>query len=537
MRYRFNPPPNWPPSPAGWLPPQGWQPPADWPKPPDAWQLWVPEGPSGVAAPPQQPVSTPPENHKRVGMFGARKRLEQVEAELRLAQDEEHRLQGLLDQESHRSTQLSAQLKDASARYDELRGKDSVTLEKDIADARRLLAKILSEGESQEAVNTLRQSEASQGLSDARHQIESARSELHQIRQQIVETQEVALLQEAGIYEYRHRLADSVAYKTALERLKDSIKTSAKNNHAITATTNWTVNNSAVEGQRMVRDFSKLMLRAYNTEADNCVRSMRPHRLDSSKDRLNKARDIISRLGKTMHINISAGYHRLRLEELELTADYLAKVEEEKERVRAERERQRDEAQARREFEKEKARLGKEQSHWQTALEKWADSGDAAKMAEAESKLTEIGEAIKGVEEREANIRTGWVYVISNVGSFGHDVVKIGLTRRLDPTERVRELGDASVPFKFDVHALIFDADAVSLETRLHQELTHQRVNMVNPRREFFYVKPAEVLGILRGLGLQDNLVDYVEEPEAEEWRSSQRLSDTANTPPVEAVA
>lgn len=551
MTHRFNPPPSWPPAPEGWVPPHGWQPPADWPKPPENWQLWVPvtapapvpmpapvptfapapapqlipaPTPAHAAAPPLAapvhaaapiPAAAPPVHgdDKRVGLFGARKRLQQVEAELRRVKDQ------LQDQ--------GGQLAEASARYDELRGKDAIAVENDIADARRLLAQIVSDAEAQDAVNAQQQADATKALTDVRQRIGSAQTELQGIRAQIVETQELALLQEAGIYEYRHRLADSVAYKGALERLKDAIKVSAKNNHAITATTNWTVNNSAVEGQRMVRDFSKLMLRAYNTEADNCVRSMRPHRLESSKDRLTKARDIISRLGKTMHINISASYHRLRLEELELTADYLAKVEQEKERVRAERERQRDEAQAQREFEKAKARLAKEQSHWRTAMMKWADAGDAAKIAEAEAKLAEIDDSIKAVEEREANIRTGWVYVISNVGSFGPDVVKIGLTRRLDPTERVRELGDASVPFKFDVHALIFDADAVSLETRLHQHLAGQRVNRVNLRREFFHVTPAEVLDVLRAMGLQDNLVDYVEEAEAEEWRSSQRISET----------
>ncbi|MFI9381306.1 DUF4041 domain-containing protein [Kutzneria sp. NPDC052558] len=449
---------------------------------------------------------------KRVGLFGARKKLEQVEAELRQANERERRLQ--------------EQLQKAGRRYDELRGKDAITVENEIADARRVLAGIVGEAESQRAASAQRQAEAAAELARVGQRIDSAQGELQGIRTQIVETQEIALLQEAGIYEYRHRLADSVAYKTSLERLKDSIKLSAKNNHAVTATTNWTVNNSAVEGQRMVRDFSKLMLRAYNTEADNCVRSMRPHRLESSKDRLNKTRDIISRLGKTMHIQISAGYHRLRLEELDLTADYLAKVDEEKERVRVERERQRDEAQAQREFEREKARLAKEQSHWRTAMAKWTDAGNAAKIAEAESKLGQIDDAIRNVEEQAANVRTGWVYVISNVGSFGPDMVKIGLTRRLDPTERVRELGDASVPFKFDVHALIFDADAVSLETRLHQHLAGQRVNRVNLRREFFHVTPAQVLEVLRAMGLQDNLVDYVEEPEAEEWRSSRRMAE-----------
>ncbi|GAA0646810.1 DUF4041 domain-containing protein [Kutzneria viridogrisea] len=553
MTYRFNPPPNWPRMPAGWVPPQGWQPPANWPQLPESWQLWVSDtarpnsghdvagGPSQQALVPPVATPTPLIHNKSVGFFGARKKLQQVESELRIAQDQDRRLQDMIHTEKTRATQLEAQLQEANARntalttqtedlakrYVELQGKDAATLEKEIQEARLLLTRLATEAESRRAASAQEQNEAVSLLSSVQNQINTARSELEIVRGEIVETQDIALLQEAGIYEYRHRLADAVAYKASLEELKDAIKYSAKNNHAITATTNWTVNNSAVEGQRMVRDFSKLMLRAYNTEADNCVRAMRPYRLESSKDRLNKAREIVSKLGKTMHINISSQYHKLRLRELELTSDYLAKVEEEKERIRAERERQRDELQARREFEREKARLDKEKSHWENAMQKWASAGDITKTAEAQAKLEELGEAIKGVEEREANIRTGWVYVISNIGSFGQDVVKIGLTRRLDPMERVRELGDASVPFKFDVHALIFNADAVSLETHLHQRLTDQRVNRINLRREFFYATPAEVLEILRDMGLQDNLVDYVQEPEAQEWRSSQQISNT----------
>jgi hypothetical protein len=158
----------------------------------------------------------------------------------------------------------------------------------------------------------------------------------------------------------------------------------------------------------MVRDFSKLMVRAYNAEADNCVRSMRPHRLASSIERLNKSHETIARLGNTMSIRISDEFHRIRVRELELTADYLAKVEEEKERIRAERERQRDEDAARREFDREKARLTKEQAHWLGVQEKWVESGNGPKLTEAPVKLDQIAAAIRDVEAREANIRTGW---------------------------------------------------------------------------------------------------------------------------------
>ena len=553
MGYRFNPPPTWPPAPPGWSPPPGWQPPADWPRLPDSWQLWIPDtehsGSKAVTSSTGGPersdgalTTTPSGENGHVPRFGARKRLRQVEADLKVINQKNHqlhqaaeaervrntRLETQLRDSLHRNATLVSQLEDLTSRYQALRGKDAVALDREIQDAKLLLARLARDAAERHSVDSQQRSEASRALTGLQRQIEEARTELYQTRQAVVETEEIALLQEAGIYEYRHPLSDAVAYKAALERLKASIKSCIKNNRAITATTSWSVNNSIAEGQRMVRDFSKLMLRAYNAEADTCARSMRPHRLESSISRLNTIRDVISRLGQTMRINISGEYHSLRLKELELTSDYLAKVEEEKERIRAERERQRDEEQARREFQRERARLAKEMAHWQTVMQKWTATGDVAKVAEAESKLGEIGQAIKGVEEREANVRTGWVYVISNVGSFGHNIVKVGLTRRLDPMERVRELGDASVPFKFDVHAFIFDADAVSLETRLHQRLADQRVNRVNLRREFFHATPAEILDVLRDMGLDDKLVDYVQEPEAQEWRASQKKASAS---------
>ncbi|GLZ05018.1 hypothetical protein Acsp03_24840 [Actinomadura sp. NBRC 104412] len=351
-------------------------------------------------------------------------------------------------------------------------------------------------------------------------EIRTKREELDRIRQSIVETQDVALLQEAGVYEYQHPLADAVAYKAELAKIKDRIKTMARGDRAVVGATDWSVNGSLAQGRKMVRDFSKLMLRAYNAEADNLIRTMRPYKLRSSIERLDKTAQTIERLGKTMNIRVSPDYRRLRIQELRLTADHLAKTEEEKERIRAERERQREEEKARKEFEREKARLLKAQSQVQTALARLEANGDTAGAAELRAKLADVANAISDVEGRAANTRTGHVYVISNIGAFGERMVKIGMTRRLDPTERVRELGDASVPFHFDVHALIFSEDAVGLENRLHQEFADRRVNRVNQRREFFYATPSEVRAVLERIA-GNHLLEYTETPEAQEWRSS----------------
>jgi seryl-tRNA synthetase len=356
-----------------------------------------------------------------------------------------------------------------------------------------------------------------------------ARAELDELKAEVVETRESVILQEVGIYQYRHPLDDSPAYKARLTGIQAQYKDAARAGNAVVGSTNWQVNGSKAAGTKMVREFSKLMLRAYNNEADNALRSMKPYTLESSIGRLEKARTTITKLGGTMNIRVTDRYHQLRVEELELTADYLAKVAEEKERDRQERDRVREEEKARREFEREQERLRKEQAHYASTVAALRAQGDEAAATDAEAKVTEIQDAIDGITEREANIRAGHVYIISNFGSFGPDMVKIGMTRRLDPMDRVRELGDASVPFHYDLHAMVPSDDAVGLETHLHHALADKRVNLVNMRREFFRVHPTEVRIILEQLG--EALLQWQEEPEALEWRqSSTQLREEVET-------
>ncbi|MGN5381146.1 DUF4041 domain-containing protein [Streptomyces lasalocidi] len=354
-----------------------------------------------------------------------------------------------------------------------------------------------------------------------RQEIYAVSSRLAELQAQVVTTDETAMLQQVGIYSYRHQLQDAIAYRTRLDSLKDEIKSLARADQAVLAVQHWTVNGSASAGRKMVKDFSKLMLRAYNAEADYAVRSMRPHRLNSLIDRLYKSRETIAKLGATMNIRISDAYHDARVRELQLTADFLQKKEEEKEAQREIRAREKEEAAAQRELEREREKLQKELGHYRAALDRLRERGDTDAAAEMEAKLAEIEESLSSVEARAANIRAGYVYVISNIGAFGERMVKIGMTRRLEPLERVYELSGASVPFRFDVHALIFSKDAVGLESQLHQEFADHRVNRVNARKEFFRVTPAQVRDALRRYADQ-HLVEFTEEPQALEWRASQ---------------
>lgn len=384
-------------------------------------------------------------------------------------------------------------------------GPDRATLEADIDRLREQRAALLAE------------------LSSLDEQVRQAASDL-------VETSERRLLQEVGFYEFSHPLDDAVSYRERLNRLRANMKAAIRDKVAVRTRPGWTVNGSMKEGAALIRDFATLMLRAYNVEADNCVRTVRPSNLAATVKRLDKTRDAILKLGITMGVAIDDGYHETRIRELRLTADYLAKVEQEKEEARARREQQREDARAEAELQREEAKLLKNRAQWETAVAQLEAGNDAAGAARAREQLADIDGQLQGIRERAANIRTGHVYVISNQGAFGERMVKIGMTRRLEPRDRVYELGNASVPFRFDIHALIFSPDAVGLENALHQEFSAQRVNRVNRRREFFYVTPAQVRDALRKLG-ENYVLDFKETAEANEWRQSQPdvTTDPAN--------
>lgn len=366
-------------------------------------------------------------------------------------------------------------------------------------------------------------------LAQVTEEVRQQQLALELAKREIVATEDIQILQEVGVYEYRHPLSDAAAYQEALKQLKDSIKAMARvDGGAVMGATDWTVNGSAAQGRKMVRETGKLMLRAYNAEADNLVRSLKPYKVDTAIARLTKVVDTITKLGQTMSIQINPQYHYLRVQELQLTADYLAKKEEEKEREREERERLREERKVQQEIERERQRLEKEQAHYENALRALEEKGDEEAAARLREQLEEIEKAIEDVDYRAANIRAGYVYVISNIGAFGENVVKVGLTRRLEPLDRVRELGDASVPFRYDVHALFFAQDAVGIEQRLHERLADRRINRVNLRREFFRATPQEVKEQL--LDLAGDLLEFTDVPEALEYRQSVTLAEETAT-------
>ena len=333
----------------------------------------------------------------------------------------------------------------------------------------------------------------------------------------LITVDDALVLQEVGIYEYHHPLDTAAAFKDRLALLRAEVRDAVKSGDAIVAGKKFSFNNSLAEGRRLTADLAKLMLRAYNAEADNCVRTIRAGNLQTARKRLDKAAADIERLGAAMQMHIAKPYHALRIKELELTADYMMKVEEEREAAREERERLREQRKVEQELAAERERLDKERAHYRAVLARLQASGESTD--EIEDQLARIDGAIQQNDYRAANIRAGYVYVISNIGAFGPKVVKIGLTRRLEPLERVRELGGASVPFPFDTHAVYFSDDAVTLENELHKEFAPKRVNHANLRREFFFATPDEVRTVLANK--VGNLLDYNPTPEATQYFQS----------------
>lgn len=335
--------------------------------------------------------------------------------------------------------------------------------------------------------------------------------------QDLVVLDDERVLQEVGIYRYHHPLENAAAYKERLAELDTRIADYVKSGRAIEMSETFTFDNSLAKGQRMASDLAKLMLRAYNAEADSSLRALRAGNTETATRRLEASRAAIMRLGRMMQMHISDGFHALRLEELELTADYLMKKQEEHEAALEERARLREERKVAAELEEERAKLTKERAHIVNALEALKETGDSDPALE--QKLAEIDDAIQQNDFRAANIRAGYIYVISNRGAFGPNVVKIGLTRRLEPLDRVNELGGASVPFRFDVHALFFSEDAVSLETDLHQHFASRRLNHANARKEFFFANPGEVREAL--MSRMGNLLEFAEQVESTEFLQS----------------
>lgn len=327
-----------------------------------------------------------------------------------------------------------------------------------------------------------------------------------------------------SLEDFAHPATSYTELKTDLRQLRDEMKSLASSGDAVSTDENEPLPTAAGKAKQLKKNIARLALRCFNAEAENIIKSVTAKNVQTSADKIGKAADAISRLTKPLDISISYEYQRLKGQELEIAGQIEQAREIEKEEQRAAREAMREQAQAEAEMEAKKKALLKERKHFENVLARIQATGDSERIAEIQAELDQIDAGIADVDYRKANTRAGYVYVISNIGSFGQRMVKIGMTRRLDPMDRVRELGDASVPFGFDVHALFFTEDALDVERQLHEAFAQQRVNRVNLRREFFYATPAEVHAALDSIA--GDVLEFNEDAEAEQYYASLQIAE-----------
>lgn len=385
------------------------------------------------------------------------------------------------------------------------------------------LAEIQQQTAAAQAQLTILGEQINQAQHQHATQVAAARAEFAALQQQALDVRHAINLQEFGLYDFEHPAEASATLSAELARVRAQIKATVSDKRAVTATSNFTFDGSAAKGRQFVESMSKTMLSAYNAEAENAIKAVKAGGLATAQQRLTRVVERVAKNGQMIRLAITPEYHGLRIRELELAARHLAAVQAAKEAEREEKARLREEKRVEDELRRAREKLDKEREHYANALAALQARGDETGAAELQAKLAEIDQSIADVDYRAANVRAGYVYVISNVGAFGPDVVKIGMTRRLEPMDRVRELGDASVPFTFDVHALFFSEDAFGVETMLHRHFAEQRVNRINTRREFFYATPDQVLEVLREHKVA--LVEYTTEAAAEEFRASRALA------------
>lgn len=324
------------------------------------------------------------------------------------------------------------------------------------------------------------------------------------LRTKLRELEEQDFVEEFGFYDSKYDFQEAEEYKHRLDKIRSQQKQMIKNKTAAICNTEWTVGGSRKEGKKMTDNFLKLVLRAFNGESDAAVMKVKYNNVQTMENRIGKVFEDLNKLSQTTQCEITPEYLDLKLQELWLTHEYQEKKYQEQEEQRAIREQMREEERALRELEKAKQEAEREERRYQEALEKARKDVESATGKAQEKLLAQIEELQQRVAGAEAAkqraisqaqmTKSGYVYIISNIGSFGDHVYKIGMTRRLDPMDRVKELGDASVPFPFDVHALINCENAPELESQLHKRFDTKRMNKANGKKEFFRVSLEEIV-------------------------------------------
>ena len=365
--------------------------------------------------------------------------------------------------------------------------------------------------------------------------LEAARTQLKAVQQQILGAEDIVQLESFALYEPKYQFTNSIDYKNRLEVIRAEQKETAK---GISATVDSWDHEAAhltkTQWKKLRKDALKLALRSFNSESEYCIDNVKFSNLEKMAERIRRSFETCNKLLNATDVWWKDIVLERKLEELYLAHEYQTKRQEEKESARQVREDQREQEKLEREIREARAKIDKERQHFTSALQKLqlrlGAADDQQERQDLQTRIDELSiqnskldEEEKLLDYREQNARAGYVYVISNIGAFGNDIYKIGMTRRLEPMDRVDELGDASVPFRFDVHALVFSDNAPALEAKLHSKFAAGRLNKVNGRKEFFRADLKEIEAVIRAN--YDAVVEVVHAAPAEQYRESLRLA------------
>ncbi|MFD1472023.1 DUF4041 domain-containing protein [Companilactobacillus mishanensis] len=354
-----------------------------------------------------------------------------------------------------------------------------------------------------------------------------------QLEDEIVDLDEQVEIESFGIYKPKYDFANSLEYKERLTEVRQNQKQMIKNDSAGIIIDQITFNNSYARGKALQKKNIKQMLRSFNVECEAAINKVTHSNIERIKIRIEKTFDQLNRLNKTNGVEITQRYLNSKMDELSLAFEFAEKKLEEKEAIREQKQREREEKALQRELMVQRKKVEKDLTHFenmQKELElKIQSEKDKETIEKLKKDLEELKENITNansekerLDYREQNATAGYVYIISNIGSFGENVVKIGVTRRLEPMERIAELGSASVPFKFDVHALIFSYDAYKLESELHEKFSDARINKINKRKEYFKISIEKIEDVLKEYS--DLTIDFQKVPAAIEYRESLQI-------------
>lgn len=289
--------------------------------------------------------------------------------------------------------------------------------------------------------------------------------------------------------------------------------------------------------RKLFNNNKKQILRCFNSDCDNILLSLTTRNIDTMRSKMHKSFETLNKIFEVDGVQLNPELLKIKLEELNFVYTAEQKKEQEREEQKAIKAQMVEEEKVRREIEREKAKIEKEEHQFKNEVSKLMKYLQKASDIEKQlyiDKINELEDKIKLLEkdkenilQREQNTRAGFVYIISNIGSFGENIYKIGMTRRLEPMDRVKELGDASVPFEFDVHAMIFSEDAPRLENTLHETFRKNQVNKVNNRKEFFNVSLDDIEKVVKEN--HNATVTFTKLAKAEQYRESLRLAENAS--------